>query len=720
VSNIKDGVKLLFMATLAWFLCFYKPLTGEAYTSWDTHYTGFLNFLYFSDSLKSGVVPLWNHFIQSGVFFPSLNNIGLFSPFELIFIVLSWLINPAYSFELMIQASVVMGAVGSYLLFRNYTNDRFISLFGAISFATVALIPIVGQISFVFSLGSIPWLALICLRIVRGDLTRFSSLLVIAVLTGFYLASGYPWLNLVNLSIAGIVSAALILHNYFIIESRKNKLALSSLRSCLIFFGVVAFIYACLMLPGYINMHSNYSLFNGDYASPEPRLRSMQWAKFLSYENIYKTIIATIDPRILVNNEAWFKGFFLWSWGSGWVIIILVLSISTRKLLAIQGFLFGLLILALLYSTSGGTVIEDLISKVPLLNANRWGFIGVFYAIICLVFLIIPRLIAIGERVRTSTPNKFSTMIQMLQIVLVGFSALSLLYFFNSSSFQMVFVVVIAFNLVLLSNVRSVSAWNNLLCALMALHVLSVISMPYSIKNIPGNSQLPLDYSRQIIERIQDVLIDENNRKLGEGNDYIYSDESWLLKKIPFSHGYNNLGNPLAWYVKNNPFLSQIIEVTQNVRQEASVERKNFATDNEFAKVFMGDVLKDMSTPTVDANHFQLLLARPDFRWRLDALKIEPNIATMRIISNASAYLVFNNVDYSGWEAYVDGNKVDIVRINRIFQGVYLSEPGVHEVVFKFRPVLTIFLIFLPYLILFLGVFLHFKGMHQRKDGNEN
>lgn len=132
-----ENLRILVIATATWLACFAKPIVGKAYTSWDTHDLGFVNFLYFSDSLRSGVSPLWNHFIQSGTFFPSFNNIGLFSPFQLFFVALSWAISPVYAYELMIQVAVLIGSIGSYLLFRTYTNDRLVALFGATAYAEI-------------------------------------------------------------------------------------------------------------------------------------------------------------------------------------------------------------------------------------------------------------------------------------------------------------------------------------------------------------------------------------------------------------------------------------------------------------------------------------------------------------------------------------------------------------------------------------------------------
>lgn len=163
-----DGLSIFAVAVFTWLACFIKPIIGRTYTSWDTHDLAFVNFLYFSDALKEGYILLWNHFIQSVTFFPHFFNIGIYSPFQLIFVVLSWFISPVYTYELMLQASAIVGGIGAYLLIRISTQDRMIALFGATAFSAVVLVTVVGQIMFLFSLSSFPWILLGCMKIMQS------------------------------------------------------------------------------------------------------------------------------------------------------------------------------------------------------------------------------------------------------------------------------------------------------------------------------------------------------------------------------------------------------------------------------------------------------------------------------------------------------------------------------------------------------------------------
>lgn len=698
--NKNRNFKLLFIAILTWLVCFIKPIIGKTYTSWDTHDIGFVNFLYFSDSLRMGIFPLWNNFIQSGTFFPNFNNIGLFSPFQLVFVALSWVISPVYAYELMIQAAIILGGVGSYLLNRTYTSDRLIALLGATAFAVV-LMPIVGQIGILISLSSIPWIVFACIKIMESrsvDLLHYFTWGILGVL---YISSGYLWMNLMHLALAVFFSMAVNIKKYLGAANLEKKVIKSSMVNLMLFFVLAGLLYGALVFPGYLSMRFNYDLFHGSFESPEPRLRSLslgELGQYFSYDNIYHALIAAIDPRI-------YKLGNKWSLGAGWVLWILFLVTPIKRDFSKQLFWLMLMIFALMYSAGNSNFVGDIVKNIPTVNANRWWFIGTFYVSICLISLVV---------IKVSLLHKVYVIQKkyLFRLLLVGVLSLSLLTFFKAPVFQFAMVITSITLIWLLGRAPDRAKWDNLLIALIALNVLSMVSMPYTGIKWPARYLLVTDYGGyedKVISRKKNIFITQNVRQLGYGHDYIYNNEQWLLNKIPFSHGYNNLGNPYYWYVKNDPFLKRLVVVTQNVRKEKKLERSRFSSDNQFAEAIMGDVLGDMGRPTIDPAHFHNLLKSHDFKWQLDELKIEPNLARMLINTNSSAYLIFNNVDHPGWEVYINGKKSDMLKANRIFQGVFLQNAGKYEVVFKFRPFISIASILLPYSLLFLCSILYIK-----------
>lgn len=715
LQSKSGNLRLLVIATLTFIICFIKPIVGKTYTSWDTHDIGFVNFLYFSDSLRNGIFPLWNHFIQSGTFFPNFNNTGLFSPFQMVFVALSWIISPVYAYELMIQAAVLIGGVGSYLLFRTYTNDRLIALFGATAFAVAVLVPIVGQIGVLVSFSSFPWIIFACVKVMvnrSGGVLRY---VILGALGALYLVSGYLWMNLIHLIIAAIFSLGIGIEKYMGAEAQEKKAVASSVVKLLLLFGTAVLLYGGLEFPGYLSMHFNYGPFNGDYVSPEPRLRSLNAnGQYSSYDSIYKALVDIIDTRIMINNGPWLGD--KWAWGAGWVLWIVFLVAPGKKFSGQQAFWLMFMIVALMYSAGNSNFVGDWVKNIPIINANRWWFIGIFYVIIGLVLLVVAKMSTLKEIPARSKKNSF-------RVLLVGTLSLCLLVYFKSPALEFALMAASLVLVWLLGREKNHARWANLLTALIALNVLAIAAMPYSGISWPARYLSVTDYGgyeQKVISREKQVVITQNLRRLGEGHDYIYSDEEWLLKKIPFSHGYNNLGNPYYWYVKNEPFLERLVFVTQDVRPEMELERKNFASDNVFAETMMGDVLADSGKPTIDKMHFHNLLQRPDFKWQLNELKVEPNTARMRVTVDDAAFLIFNNVDHPGWDVYVNGKKAELVRTNRIFQGVFLGRAGSYDVEFKFRPVLTIMLILLPYIVLFLCMIAYMQKMRSKVELHAN
>jgi uncharacterized membrane protein YfhO len=54
--------------------------------------------------------------------------------------------------------------------------------------------------------------------------------------------------------------------------------------------------------------------------------------------------------------------------------------------------------------------------------------------------------------------------------------------------------------------------------------------------------------------------------------------------------------------------------------------------------------------------------------------------------NNQIGFIVFSEVYYDkGWQAYMDGKKIDHIRVNYILRGIHLPK-GKHKIEFKFHP----------------------------------
>jgi len=66
--------------------------------------------------------------------------------------------------------------------------------------------------------------------------------------------------------------------------------------------------------------------------------------------------------------------------------------------------------------------------------------------------------------------------------------------------------------------------------------------------------------------------------------------------------------------------------------------------------------------------------------------RLSPNAAVLTLETQAPSLLVFVERWDPGWRAWLNGREVPVVRVNGIFQGILLPEPGRHVAVFRYRP----------------------------------
>jgi hypothetical protein len=550
---------------------------------------------------------------------------------------------------------------------------------------------------FLFSLSALPWMLFVCHKALNENKKiEWALYLLWAVVIASFMASGYPWMNVINFVIVFLYACNLVFWGYAGKKDVSKINITPRLVNLLIFVVGAVIIIACYYLPGYFSLEFYYHLFTGDYISPEPRLRGLAPSANFSYRGISDTFFASIDPRILKNNAISLTNLPVWIWGTGWAICLLLFYRRFDKDFFIKNvFWITLLIFWLLYSAGS---IGRLINYIPLFNANRWWFIGLIYVSISLIALCVDNLQR-GFNVNEATRfDKYN--------LIVGFLAsLAVLIYFTAPFFEYILVVCIIVGIYYLGTSKSNVQWRVILFLLMCLNTVAFVTMPHSMPRVSRSQQTiskaPLqNYYNKIKQRRVSVDIHDNHRRLGQANEYLFNDEGWLIGKVPFSHGYNPLGNPIYWYLKDESFLKKLVYLTQDVRLEKKILRKDFSTDNEFVNALIKDIQINTQIPTVDIIQNSEVRKNFNFRWMLKDFKFKPNQAVMNITVNDAGYLVFNNTFFPGWEVFVNGKKDQIISINRIFQGVYLDDAGDYDVIFKFHSNILISLLIFPSMVL--------------------
>jgi hypothetical protein len=81
------------------------------------------------------------------------------------------------------------------------------------------------------------------------------------------------------------------------------------------------------------------------------------------------------------------------------------------------------------------------------------------------------------------------------------------------------------------------------------------------------------------------------------------------------------------------------------------------------------------------------LITPPADEANLYYLDYQSEAFTVIALNPAPAYLVFSEVWYPGWRAWVDGVEAPIHRANFAFRAIYLPEAGEYTVVMRFEPV---------------------------------
>ncbi|MDG4812246.1 YfhO family protein [Hydrogenovibrio sp. 3SP14C1] len=603
-------------------LFFHPNLTGHGTTGWDTHDLIFVNFLYFTDAISSGYIPFWNPFIQSGVFFPNLNLSGLFTPFQLLFVFLAQIFNPAIVFEWMVQSYILFGGIGVYLYFKKIGISYQIAAFGTVAYVLSVLITFTGQISFVVSLSGFPWL-LLFVHLVREGRYSFVPVALIGSISGCFLVAGYPWMNFVN----GVL---VVLYALSIGEKQKTFYIQVFFMLCF-----MAIIYLLFMLPGIMDLKFNYSLFNGDFINVEPRLRSMgvQPATF-GYHSVFQALVNVIDPR-LASYRTWVQGVGLLV-GFAFILTLFSRYLNVTKN---QVFWFFVGVVGVFYASSLSLGITHYINEIPIFNANRWMALGLFYTCIALIFITTYRL------------EKTS-------------------YFLKTYFVKYAFILILT----------------------------NILYFFYAFTPHLNDSF----YAQKVENRVKSVEFTENKRFMVPNNPSFYSfNDDWVLKKMLYNHGYNNLGNPWYWQFKGFDFIEEVVSVTRDVKQSDPYQRISADTDNTFYPKYTKNITYFFPSFGVDDSSINFSLDE-SFNYKINSILVSPNETKIELVSSNSALISFNSPYAPGWNVYINGEKHKLVKVNGIFMGVVIPNKGSYEVKFRFDPLTAYISFSLAYLIIFI------------------
>jgi len=174
-------------------------------------------------------------------------------------------------------------------------------------------------------------------------------------------------------------------------------------------------------------------------------------------------------------------------------------------------------------------------------------------------------------------------------------------------------------------------------------------------------------YNPAKIALYQDLI----ERQLSKGNMQVFN----MLNTKYFVVQNPQTGAPIA---QMNPDAMGNVWLVKSLQYEANADAEMKALDN----------FNPRDTAIIDQRYKEKIKTAPQFD-SLAVIRLVENINdTIRYEYNAATpqFAVFSEIYYDkGWNAYIDGNKSDYVRVNYVLRGMSLPA-GKHNIEFIFEP----------------------------------
>lgn len=660
VLLILAGVNLLFFA---------PHYFGHHVTEWDTYLYFFVNFLYFVDCLHSGIVPLWNHLVTSGFpFFAHSFHVSHYAPQKFLFALLATAVNPVRVFEVYTILPVFAGSAGFYLFFSLYSRqNRLIPLALSLLLSYSLFPPILGQVVFLYSLAALPFFLWCVHRTVMGE-ARVPHLMVLAIALAYWSTCGYAFLNICNLFCVATYGVLLLALN-------RDRLQSCVVLRLALFFGIFAAIYGMMMFPALAALKENFSELGKMYIPPDHRLR----AASVLYQRAFglKDGEELLDSLLGIGNLYWGKGLpFVVIFSLLLVPARLVVSTWRERLMTC----YWLLIMAVFAAYAVKSELAyAVLQYLPFGQSNRWLTIGLYYVHIASVSLLA---VQAGRAIdlREFWNTRYSYCRKWLLFFAAAGLSVSLLAVSRTGDYRYLLLLPVALLMVFPPVWLGKRADGVALCGAA---VLSLLSMGQAEFN-SGAEVAGRQIYEKVANRRQNVIIENNYRKVMTTEHYDPDNLDWIYRKVPTTDGYNNQGNPIFWYVKSYPLNREFFAVTDNFEMKPDLRVEQFPHPNLYAEALASLIPPTTAQATVLEKN-PGITRRATVTYRIDQIEISPNRAVARVLADHGALLLYNQLYDRNWQVYVDGRRAENLRANIVYNGVAIPA-GEHRVEYVYMP----------------------------------
>ncbi|PIK14711.1 hypothetical protein [Halobacteriovorax sp. JY17] len=601
-------------------ISFLSVIVGKSYTHWDTFDVITTNFIYLSDSLKSGILAFWNPFVLSGtpLLASSFFTNSLYSPIDLCLLLLSLFISPVYLAEVNIIIGAFLFFYGSKLLFQNLNFSKNISNYIGLMSTLVMIPPVVGQISFIYSLALLVWLTYFNLDQQRK--TFFKVLLQACIIASLTVKGYFYYITIFFLF-------NLVVALYF---TKKNKKSFQFfLLQKMPLFLIPTIFFLILNLEGTLDFIKQYSELTGDLIIKEPRLRQLSGnvTHGLSLSSILKSFFSFRESTWGALNFSYYS-----------LIVLPLTLISLRRINKEKKtilFLIISIIVSMLFS-SNEKMILAFTSRIPIISSFRWVFYNLHIAI-------------------------------FLTIILSSYGLKELL--------------------------SCLSKKKEAIASFIILITITSITLKLGIQRESNGGRKSIqDFPKELKHRLKaSPVLSENSRVLNNAPEFEYNDYSWLSKKIPISHGYNNTISEYYWRMKDMPFNSKIVRFSCNINLESNIQRKDFKSDNDFVDAKISQI--NPSKESFLTNNESSITKCAESNYKISNFSLSPNSLLFTIETMSKGMIIINQNNKSGWSALVDGKESKIYKMNHIFQGLLLNTPGKYVIKLTYLPKTGVILI---------------------------
>jgi hypothetical protein len=543
---------------------------------WDTTAAIYPYFLFIVDCFKNLVYPYYNPFVLGGFSLPdNFFTAFMFNPLDFFLALLGCVLPPFHVFQLQFPVFAFLSGRWVYDYFKIRNDNELLCLLGGMIFSTAIMFPLRGQGPFFFSFVLLAFLLSPYNRMMSSEITqKFLALLALLTLMMKSYFFFVPFVLLI---------AALAI---FTERKQQKKILLGGLV-------ISAISYAVLTFPILTQLKMSLTDLNGNFISPEPRLRSLVPEKVLYSPSLLSAIADVFDANYL-SGGAWTKGVGI----SVLLLFLCQLYFFLKFGLERRRFIFLLFVMAFSILTAHGTL-RLLHENIPILSSFRWAFSYIHFAQMAYIAILCSRDIDVAEIDRP---------IRIKIAVIMGLIT-SVAAFINFSGKSLALIGITA--LILFVFIKAPR------------YVLPVLLLSVSGNALQAGKRLHFDFGstseegKKAATRSLDIEIIENKRAQGDLGNYEFDDRSWLYEKIPTLEGYNNSIHPIFWYLKGHEstknFVIPLCEKTPNDWWQKTTYHEN---DNVYLEEISGLILRTIQDKQCPEAISEFYLSTEDLKFR--------------------------------------------------------------------------------------------------------